>query len=65
MGFFNDMKTCTKCKIEKEFSEFYKDKTKKDGYNSGCKSCYKQYNLENPEKRIQYRLENLYKSKEY
>jgi hypothetical protein len=59
------MKVCTKCNVKKEFIEFYKDKNKKDGYNSCCKFCRKQYDLENPEKKIQYRLENLDKSKEY
>ena len=33
------MKTCTKCKIEKEFSEFYKDKKGKDGLHTQCKPC--------------------------
>lgn len=33
------MKTCSKCKIEKEFSEFHKNKYSKDGHKSRCKSC--------------------------
>lgn len=33
------MKVCTKCKEEKEFSEFAKKKTSKDGLRSRCKSC--------------------------
>ena len=33
------MKVCTKCKVEKELSEFYKDKSKKDGLQSYCKGC--------------------------
>lgn len=37
------MKTCTKCKVEKELSEFYKNKTKKDGFHFHCKECTKQY----------------------
>lgn len=39
MGFFNDMKTCTKCKIKKELGDFNKDKTRKDGLFPQCKSC--------------------------
>ncbi len=35
----NNTKICTKCKKEKELSKFYKDKRKKDGYYSSCKSC--------------------------
>lgn len=32
---------CTKCKIEKEWSEFYKNKTGKNGRQSQCKDCQK------------------------
>ena len=35
------MKQCSKCKRFKELSEFHKDKTKKDGYKTICKSCRK------------------------
>ena len=35
------MKTCKDCLIEKEKSEFYKDKKMKDGYSSECKECKK------------------------
>lgn len=34
------MKTCSKCKKEKELAEFYKDKGKKDGLKSWCKECH-------------------------
>jgi len=33
------MKTCSKCKIEKEFSEFSKRKDSSDGYRNQCKIC--------------------------
>ena len=33
------MKTCSKCKVEKPFAEFHRDKTKKDGFDYRCKSC--------------------------
>lgn len=36
-------KTCSKCKIEKPTSEFYKHKRKKSGLTSQCKDCYKEY----------------------
>jgi len=32
-------KTCPKCKIEKELSEFHKNKQTKTGYNCYCKTC--------------------------
>lgn len=37
------LKICTKCGIEKETSEFYKEKRKKDGLYSSCKECEKEY----------------------
>jgi hypothetical protein len=33
------MKKCTKCKLNKERSEFHKNKTKRDGLQSWCKVC--------------------------
>ena len=35
------MKRCSKCKVEKELSEFHKDKSRKDGLFSYCKGCTK------------------------
>jgi len=32
-------KTCTRCKIEKPQSKFYKNKTTKDGLRFDCKDC--------------------------
>ena len=32
-------KICTKCKKEKDLSEFYKRNKHKDGLNQQCKSC--------------------------
>lgn len=37
------MKTCPKCKIEKPIVEFSKDSSQKDGLQSRCKLCNKQY----------------------
>ncbi len=37
------MKTCSKCKVEKESSEFYKDKHCKDGLCCRCKLCMREY----------------------
>ena len=60
------MKTCPKCKEEKPFSAFNKNRSKKDGYQSYCKvcscECYKSYYEKNKEKererKSQYRQEN-------
>lgn len=40
------MKTCTKCKIEKPFEAFYRNKSKYDGYHSSCIECDKLRKLE-------------------
>lgn len=38
-------KTCSKCKNQKSYSEFPKDKYTKDGYTTSCKKCrYKKTN---------------------
>ena len=34
-------KICGKCKEEKDFSEFHKDKKSIDGHYSNCKECRK------------------------
>lgn len=38
---FDDLKLCKKCGIEKERTEFYKDKRNLDGLYYYCKSCHK------------------------
>lgn len=38
------MKICTKCKIKKDPTAFYKRKLVKDGLNSWCKDCHRAYN---------------------
>ena len=66
------MKTCTKCKAQKVFFEFSKNKAQKDGYHSQCKSCAKEYlkqYIENNKEKIkekekQYREKNKEKEKE-
>lgn len=35
-----DMKVCSKCNIEKEVTEFFKNEHRKDGLNSQCKLCH-------------------------
>ena len=40
-------KRCLKCKKWKDESEFNKDQSRKDGLNSWCKKCYRNYYLEN------------------
>lgn len=35
------MKTCSKCKVEKEYTDFHKNKSQNDGYKNQCKNCIK------------------------
>jgi len=48
------MKICNKCKIEKSVENFGKDKTKKDGLHTQCKSCEKEWREKNKEKIKEY-----------
>jgi hypothetical protein len=74
------MKTCNKCKTQKEVSEFYKSKANNDGRQYRCKSCEKQckeensekikekakqYYQDNSEKIIQYKKDNKEKISKY
>ena len=65
------MKKCSKCKIMKPFIDFYKDLSRKDGYQNKCNSCKKLYykyipinSLENKEiKSEEYIIKNRERSK--
>lgn len=57
------MKQCTKCKIEKELSEFYKDSQKIDNLSSHCIDCCKLYKIKSKKHRSLY-WKNYYKNKE-
>lgn len=59
------MKKCSKCNIECDFSNFYKDKSSKDGIRSNCKDCSKKYREENKEYSKEYRIRNIDKRKKY
>lgn len=49
---------CTKCQADKESTEFYKDKTRKNGYEPYCKDCKNSMNKDwyknNIERKAQY-----------
>ena len=57
------IKICTKCKVEKPFSDYYKHKNGKDGLNPVCKMCWKEENkvFEQNNPRYDYR-NNRYQS---
>lgn len=52
------MKTCNKCNIPKELSEYHKNKKAKDGLQAKCKLCIKVYT-------DKYVKENIERIKEY
>lgn len=64
-----NMKTCSRCKIEKDFVDFNNNKNTKDGLQHSCKYCVKQHYEANKEKiytyRKQYHLDNKDKINEY
>jgi hypothetical protein len=62
-------KKCTKCgEVKNLETEFYKDKTHKDGYTSGCKECLKkqsnQWYKDNKEHRSEYFAQYYQNNKE-
>ena len=61
------MKTCSKCKVEKEDNCFSPEKRSKDGLQYWCKDCKKQLaNKESTkEKKKQYRIDNKDHKKQY
>jgi hypothetical protein len=53
------MKKCSKCKVEKEEKEFYKDRSSKDGLDYSCKNCAAEQSKKCREKRPDhYREQN-------
>ena len=62
-------KICCTCKIRKYYTEFYKSKSRKDGYRAECKQCGKEYYIRTIDKVIertkQYRKLNKPKIDEY
>ena len=54
------MKSCSKCKENKEFSSFHKSSRNKCGYRSQCISCENEYKEANKEKRREYDKNRIY-----
>ena len=57
-----ESKICTKCQLEINLCDFSKDKTSKDGLQTQCKNCKKEYRKNNKDKlnilQQQYRKNN-------
>jgi hypothetical protein len=62
------MKTCRDCKVEKEFTEFRKRKSSKDGFRNQCKKCLsiksRKWRKENQYKILENRKKDYEKNKE-
>lgn len=58
-------KTCPKCEKVKDLTEFSKHRQRKDGVQSYCKQCAKQWRQDNPEYGKQWRQDNRERISEY
>ena len=62
------MKTCSRCNLDKEFTEFIERKSAKDGFRNQCKKCLaiiaKEWKLNNKEKVLQNRKKDYAKNSE-
>jgi hypothetical protein len=56
-------KICTKCNINKSILDYYKNKKYTNGYSLNCKSCIKQYYIDNKQKKKEYRSSDEFKTK--
>ena len=54
------MKSCSKCKIDKEFTLFYKCSRNKSGYRSQCITCENEYKEANKDKQREYSKNRVY-----
>lgn len=59
-----ETKVCTKCGRELSLSDFYNDRSKKDGKDSSCKECRKEHLEKNKEKIKEREKEYYEKNKE-
>lgn len=58
-------KICHKCSLEKDISEYTKNKRYKDGKESKCKTCFKLFNAARKEKRAEAQRKWREKNPEY
>jgi hypothetical protein len=58
-------KTCLKCKVCKEHTEFHRNKNLRDGYSKICKICYKHYYKDNKHQIIESASRSQRVNKEY
>jgi hypothetical protein len=58
-----ETKRCSRCKCDKPFSEFYKNRAQPDGYANYCKGCYKLINRERVERDPDYWKKEYHKNR--
>jgi len=58
------MKTCSKCKIQKPYSDFTKSNTRLDGHYPQCRECKAQYRKESKDKIKEYTEKYYQENKE-
>ena len=59
------MKSCSKCKLDKELTLFYKCSRNKSGYRSQCITCENEYKEANKDKRREYDKVRSIKNKDF
>ena len=59
------MKKCTKCRIQKPLTEFYKQKTVKSGRRASCKECCDKYTMNRYNNDKEYKQRMLNHSKQW
>ena len=58
------LKTCSRCKIEKDLTSFYKSSSSKDGYRYNCISCQKEEYTTGKEEHSRRMRNNYLKNKQ-
>lgn len=59
------MRTCSKCKCEKEVSEFHKTKSRADGLSVWCKECQKNHKKQHYQSYKEKYLTNNYERRKW
>ena len=55
------MKTCSKCRVEKDDAEFPKRTSGKDGLDSRCRACWREYRQTDAVKESKQKINNAYR----
>lgn len=57
------MKICSKCRKEKQYTDFHKDASRLDGYHYYCKSCNKEHRQTDHYKKLKSNTDRRYRNK--